>query len=155
MATGNGGRKPPSPEYEQRVTRAIALHRQGLTYEQIAGECGWGSRSGAYRAIWSRVGAEQSEAVEELRNFATAQCLEELLVLEPKASSGDVEAIGARIRVRDQLLKIHGGFAPTLVEHSGAMAVTVDEIDAALKAGDANDHNVQHDAATEPKPSDR
>lgn len=63
----------PSAATLERRTRAVELHRFGMSLDEIADELGYANRSDAWKAIQWELGAEQSASGEEYRRLQEAR----------------------------------------------------------------------------------
>jgi hypothetical protein len=59
--------RPRDPNVAIRAARAIELRTAGMTYEQIAVECGYDSKATAHNEIWRHVRSRLDVAVEDMR----------------------------------------------------------------------------------------
>ena len=75
---GNRGGRPRTTETMQRDAEALRLHCAGLGYQQIADQCGWANKSGAFHAVRRAIAdtyalpkAEAVKAEEERLDYLT------------------------------------------------------------------------------------
>lgn len=94
-----------------REARAVELKMAGGTYQQIADELGYRSRSGAWHAVDRALARRTASGVDAYRT----RSLVDLELLESKswdaAMRGDLEAISrclTAISQRARLLRLHG-----------------------------------------------
>ena len=88
-----------------KVVEAVA---EGATYEQAAQQVGYATRSGAYKAFWKAVDGREADAVEQHRTLELTR-LDALQVgLWDKATSGDVKAVHAVLRIIEQRSRLLG-----------------------------------------------
>lgn len=96
--------------------QAVELRIAGRTFEQIAGDLGFVTRSAAYKAYQSAMNRMVAEPVEELRALAT-QRLETLRFAHwTRALAGDVAASVMVLRIEKQLADLHGLNAPKEID---------------------------------------
>lgn len=84
---------------EERRGRALELHLAGATYDQIAKQVGYASRSGAFKAVQDALKAQTPPNVDEAAGTELARLDAMLTGLWPKARRGDLGAV-------DRVLKI-------------------------------------------------
>ncbi len=69
-----------------RAARAVQLRTQGLTYEQIAAECGYSDRASAWNAVQGELSRIVAEPVDILRKLEMARLDEMLAAIWPKVT---------------------------------------------------------------------
>jgi hypothetical protein len=91
-----------------RQVRALALRANGLSYEEIAAEVGWRSRSSAFEAVQAAMAAIQFEAVNELR-FLEGLRLDQLqAAFWGRAIGGDTKAARVVLAVMERRARLFG-----------------------------------------------
>lgn len=93
-----------TPEQRALRPRALELRLAGATYDQIAAECGYASKSGAYKAVQSQLDAAGSPVPSEGEDLSTELArLDAMLVgLWPRARRGDVQAVDRVLRISER-----------------------------------------------------
>ena len=98
----------------QRVQDALKLRLAKATYEEIAEQCGYGSRASAYNAVQREMERRISSRVDEIR-------LEETMLLDalqgtlvPLALAGDLGAVDRMLAVMARRAKLHCLDQPSL-----------------------------------------
>ncbi len=91
-----------------RRSRALELRARGLTYEKIAEEIGYSSRSTAYNVITMALEAREAEGVEQLRRLELDRLDAVHASLWPQAMDGHVPSVMALLRVMDLRTKLLG-----------------------------------------------
>ena len=81
-------------------TRALALHLQGASYQQIADALGYAGKSGAHAAVREAL-ADRGSSSELVEAYQVEAARIDLLVaaLSPAVRSGDVQAIDRYLKV--------------------------------------------------------
>jgi len=96
----------------QRRTEAVRLRAAGRTYDQIAQDLGYGSRSGAYKAVWKVLRDNEAGAVEEYRILELARLDSLLCSVWPIAINPDHrdrnKAIDQVLKIMDRQAALHG-----------------------------------------------
>lgn len=97
---------------EERRRQALELHLAGATYDEIAAQCEYAGRSGAYKAVQQALAARRTPDVapEDAKPAETELArLDAMLTgLWPKARRGDVAAVDRVLQIeqrREKLLK--------------------------------------------------
>lgn len=92
---------------QERAVQALKLRKLGFDYDEIAKQCGYSNRGGAWNAIHRALSRQKQEAVEELRTLE-AQRLDDLMrPFMLRAMKGESEAAAVVLRImarRDALL---------------------------------------------------
>lgn len=88
-----------------KVVEAVA---DGATYEEAAGQAGYASRSGAYKAFWKALDGREAEAVEDHRALELARLDALQTSLWDRALGGDVKAVKAVLRIIEQRSRLLG-----------------------------------------------
>lgn len=107
---GNGKCKtsPAQLETEAKQIRALELHKQGHSYELIAQEVGYVSRSGAYNAVMSALDKARYEPAEELRKLEIERLDNMLAAVWDTAMTGDPNAITTALRIAERRARMLG-----------------------------------------------
>ncbi len=91
-----------------RRSRALELRARGLTYERIAEEVGYSSRSTAYNVINMALEAREADSVDELRRLELDRLDALHASLWPQAMTGHVPSVLALLRVIDLRTRLMG-----------------------------------------------
>ena len=95
-----------------RDLQALELQVQGLTYQQIADELHYATRSAAYkavqRALASERAQEQDRTVEDHRRLELAKLGRMEAALRPAADRGDLGAVDRLIKITDRRARLLG-----------------------------------------------
>ena len=85
------GRKRSTSDIKARLraVEAVKLKTAGYSYDEIAAQLGYASRSGAFGAVKSTVDAWESESVDQMRKQENARLDRLLKAHEPFAIGGD------------------------------------------------------------------
>jgi len=105
-----------------RDAQALELKKAGASYDQIAQHLGYAQRSGAHHAVHRalREALEDRNAdAEEVRELELQRIDDMMLGLWKKAKAGDVQAIGAALRLMERTAAYLGLDAPKRQEISG------------------------------------
>ena len=92
----------------ERARQALNLRKQGYTLEEIAKQCGYQDKSGAYRAIKRELDRVIIEEVEDLRKLEALRYDVLLKACMGKAEKGDIRAIEVAIQLADRRAKLTG-----------------------------------------------
>jgi hypothetical protein len=92
----------------QRQAQALELRRQGLTYQEIADQAGYKTRSGAQRAVERALDQITIPAADRYRREQLDRTMAVIRGLWPRAQEGDPQAAQALIRAMAQLDKHTG-----------------------------------------------
>jgi hypothetical protein len=133
MAYGRGGNiKTGTRQLAAGERQAAALHlrKQGIGYEEIAARLGYGSRSGAHKAVMAGLRNTLQEPADEVRTLELARLDAIVEAAWPWIESGSATHMAAAIRAMERRAKLLGLDAPTKHES----AVTVDVRHAAERA---------------------
>jgi len=109
----------------ERVAQAVRLRLQGLTYDEIATQCGYASRAGAHAAVTRHLDAVRAETAEnaaQLRQQSIERRTAWLAALCQRIEEGDPQAVNAAERVQQALDRLHG---VTEAQEQGAVTVHV------------------------------
>ena len=114
-------------------TRALALHLQGASYQQIADALGYAGKSGAHAAVREAL-ADRGPSSELVEAYQVEAARIDLLVaaLSPAVRSGDVQAIDRYLKVierRTALAALILGAEP-VVEDENVRTTPLDELNA-------------------------
>jgi hypothetical protein len=110
---------------EARRRQAVELRLRGFSYEAIAAQLGYKSKSSAHEAVASALQSVVKEPAEKLR-LLEAQRLDELWqALWPAARQGDMAAVAGCLKIMERRAKLLALDAPVSVEVSGPETVEV------------------------------
>jgi hypothetical protein len=112
--------------------QALELRLAGHTYDVIAAQVGYVSRSSAYRAVgraFQRIRAQADEIAEQLRQLEDARYDRMLRAIEAKVQQGDLAAIDRALRISKARRELWGLDAPVQIqtEVSPALAALVEQ----------------------------
>jgi hypothetical protein len=112
---GQSKTSPQKIEGTEGQLRAMALRRQGKTYDQIGRAMGV-SRQRAYqlvKAAFDRLNKELSETTEEVRSLMGERLERLLRAVWLQATKGDLKAVATALSVFDRQSRLFGLDAPT------------------------------------------
>jgi len=102
-------------EVAERRRKAVELRKAGASFDDIAVQCGYKDRSGAYRAVKAALKDITREPAEELLTLELARLDAMLLGLWADARKGNVMKIDRVLKIMDRRAKLLGLDAPTRV----------------------------------------
>lgn len=112
---------------------ALALRRQGLTYEQVGKELGIPKKS-AWRLIQSAIQDITYESVQEVRQIELSRLDAMLRGVWEKAIRGDVKAIVAALKISEHRCRLTGAYPKDMAPSGGVnVNITVEQIIAQLQ----------------------
>ena len=76
-----------------RALQALELRLQGLTYEEIARQCGYAGRQGAYNAVQRELHRTLQEPAEDVRALEVSRLDRLYRAMETKALKGDTWSV--------------------------------------------------------------
>lgn len=82
-----------------RQKLALQLRRGGATYDDIATQCGYRGKAGAYKAIKTALAETLQEPADELRKLENERMDRALLALWPAITRGNVRAVQQMINL--------------------------------------------------------
>ena len=106
-------------ETAERERKALELRKAGATFDQIAEQCGYADKSGAFYAIKRALSDIVPPAVEELRTLDSERLDRLLLAVWKQALDGDLKAVDRALRILDQRARLLGLNAPVQVGLNG------------------------------------
>jgi len=106
-------------ETAERERKALELRKAGATFDQIAEQCGYADKSGAFYAIKRALSDIVPPAVEELRTLDSERLDRLLLSVWKQALDGDLKAVDRALRILDQRARLLGLNAPVQVGLNG------------------------------------
>ena len=122
----NASDKPPARDAAAalRAVQALNLRKLGMTYEQIAQQCGYGSRGAAYHAVQRELARTLQEPADELRKLE-AQRLDDLYrAMIPKALKGDGWSVDRCLRIMERRAALLGlDYRPDQAQAQAQMVV--------------------------------
>lgn len=92
----------------ERATMAINLRKQGYTLDEIAQQCGYQDRSGAFKAIKRELDKLPAPNIADLRKMEEMRLDALLKVIMPKAEGGDMWAADRVIAISKRRSEITG-----------------------------------------------
>lgn len=110
-------------EVAEKQREALDLRKLGLTYEAIAKRMNCSAMS-AHRYVNKAIAAIPKEAAEDTKRVMLETCYANLVQINTRIQAGltpeqAFKAIGAMVKVRDQIAKYEGHYAPTRAELTG------------------------------------
>jgi hypothetical protein len=108
-----------------RQLQALELRLAGVTYEQIAGQLGYASRSGAHKAVGAALKATLREPADELRELAAERLDRATTAIWRRVQDGDGHAIDVLLRIEARRAKLLGLDAPAPREQASESEVRV------------------------------
>jgi hypothetical protein len=112
--------------------QALDLRLAGYTFDAIAQQLGYTSRSSAYRAVgraFRRIRAGADQSAETLRALEDARYDRMLRAIDDKVQQGDLAAIDRALRISHARRELWGLDAPTRIDTgvSPAMAALLEQ----------------------------
>jgi hypothetical protein len=98
---------------------ALELRLAGHTYDAIAAQVGYASRSSAYRAVaraFHRIRAHTDQTAEQLRELEDGRLDRLLRAIDDKVQQGDLAAIDRALRISHARRELWGLDAPVQIE---------------------------------------
>jgi hypothetical protein len=86
----------------------VELARAGWSFDDIAAELGYASRSGAWQAVQKALAAHEGEQVADYRMLELARLDELQSAVWDKAVAGDVAAVSAVLRIVERRMRLMG-----------------------------------------------
>jgi ABC-type sugar transport system ATPase subunit len=102
-------------EQRDREHKAVQLALAGATYDAIAKECGFESKSGAWKAVQRLLARVDAENAEALRTVEGSRLDRLHLAHWPAALRGDVKAATLVLRLMERRARLFGLDAPLRV----------------------------------------
>ena len=107
-----------------RRAKAINLRLAGLTYEEIAAECGWNSRQAAQVAIRDSIMAVAGEPSKELLALHIGR-LDKMFGLQyARAVAGDLDAVNGCLKIMERQARLMGMDAPVKTDNKTELSAT-------------------------------
>jgi ABC-type sugar transport system ATPase subunit len=103
-------------EQRDREHKAVQLALAGATYETIAKECGYESKSGAWKAVNRMLARVDAENADALRTVEGSRLERLHLAHWPAALRGDVKAGALIVRIMERRSRLLGLDAPLLLD---------------------------------------
>lgn len=111
----------------ERQRKALELRKAGLTYAQIADQCGYSSPATARKAVVSILESTQRESVNDFRTIQFERLSYMIMKLWPRVQDGDEKAIMATASLMERQDRLMGTEAATKVDahvhHTGGVLV--------------------------------
>ena len=115
-----------------RAAQALNLRKLGMTYDNIARECGYNNRGTAYNAVQRELQRTLQEAADDLR-MLEAQRLDDLYrAMIPKALKGDGWSVDRCLRIMERRAALLGLDAKTDASAIAAAQVVIREYPAGV-----------------------
>ena len=116
---------------KEKAQQAVRLRKAGVTYDQIAAQLGYASRSSARRAVVRLLQANTVEAVGDLRTLEDGRLDDMLRAIYGAAVQGDLATIDRILRISERRAKLWGLDAAVKQEITGAdggpLSITIDK----------------------------
>lgn len=109
--------------------RALELAKAGVTYDRIAQEVGYASRSGAHKAVQRALNRSIQPDAEEFRKLQMARLNDMRLGLWPKVRQGVPRATEVAIKIEEREARLLGLDAPEQVEQKQDITVWLKNVD--------------------------
>jgi hypothetical protein len=103
-------------EAVEKQLKALELRKAGKTFLAIAGELGYASQSGAFKAVISALHKTLQEPADELRVLEIGRIDTALAAIWPQVQGGDLPSVDRFIRLSERRSKLLGLDAPTNVD---------------------------------------
>lgn len=114
-----------SAEVAEKRKTALGLRKQKMTYEAIAAAMGLSTPMVAWRYVQDALKAIPFEAAVEVKQLEIEDCRDDLRRLNTRLAEGKltvrglVAALGAKVKLREQLARYLGLYAPIRSELTG------------------------------------
>lgn len=82
-----------------RRTRAVTMRLAGMTYEQVAAECGYSTKDAARQAVLRALSRIETERVEQYRTLENARLDRAQAAIWPKVIEGNLHAVEVFLRL--------------------------------------------------------
>lgn|SRR5690242_2331270 len=92
----------------ERALQALALRKEGASYEAIARQCGYASRSGAYQAVQRELRRMMQEPAEDVRQLELARLDDLYRAMAPKALKGDTWSVDRCLKIMERRAMLLG-----------------------------------------------
>ena len=86
----------------ERALQALTLRKAGASYEAIARQCGYASRSGAYQAVQRELRRTMQEPAEDVRQLELARLDDLYRAMVPKALTGDTWSVDRCLKIMER-----------------------------------------------------
>ena len=86
----------------ERALQALTLRKAGASYEAIARQCGYASRSGAYQAVQRELRRTMQEPAEDVRQLELARLDDLYRAMVPKALKGDTWSVDRCLKIMER-----------------------------------------------------
>jgi hypothetical protein len=144
--------------------QALDLRLAGHTFDVIAAQIGYATRSSAYRAVsraLQRIRAHTDQTAEQLRQLEDARYDRMLRAIDDKVQQGDPGAIDRALRISKARRELWGLDAPTRIDTgvSPALAALIEQWEGLCDAPQApsralleQSYDVEAETVDEPRP---
>ena len=122
---------------KEKAQQAVRLRKAGVTYDQIAAQLGYASRSSARRAVVRLLQANTAEAVADLRTLEDGRLDDMLRAIYGAAVQGDLATIDRILRISERRAKLWGLDAPVQTHVTGDQEIIVRFADSDAAQADA------------------
>jgi hypothetical protein len=119
MAVPESKFSPRAVTAQVKEQQALELRQAGHTFDAIAAQLGYASRSTAYRAVsraLQRIRAQADQTAEQLRQLEDARYDRMLRAIDDKVQQGDVAAIDRALRISKARRELWGLDAPVQIQ---------------------------------------
>lgn len=107
-----------------RALQALQLRKEGCTYEQIAQQCGYRSRSGAYDAVQRELQRTMQEPADDVRQLEVMRLDDLYRAMIPKALKGDTWSVDRCLKIMERRAALLG--LDVKVENAGSVPLIVE-----------------------------
>ncbi len=120
---------PKTIAAQERAAKALELRKQGLTFENIAAQCGYAGKQGAFEAVSTAIRAITREPAEGVLALDLERLDGLFAPAHLAATGGDWVALSACLRIMERRAKLLGLDAPQKVQsentttHQGVVIV--------------------------------
>jgi hypothetical protein len=121
----------------ERQKRALELRAGGASFDAIAAELGYGSRSGAHKAVLTGLRATLREPADELRTLELERLDAMLAAIWPSVQRGHLASIDRALAIQERRARYLGLDAPARIDVETRIRVMAEQMgldpDAAVK----------------------
>lgn len=100
--------KPSDINAAEKAKLALSLRKQGYSLEEIARQCGFADRSGAFRSIKRELDRIPAPEAADLRKLETERLDEALKMVYPKVQKGDLWAVDRLVAISKRRSEVTG-----------------------------------------------
>lgn len=111
----SSSKKPPHRKdaaAAARALQALELRKAGLTYEQIARQCGYAGKGAAYNAVQRELQRTMQEPADDVRTLEVLRLDDLYRAMIPKALKGDTWSVDRCLKIMERRAMLLGLDAP-------------------------------------------